>query len=425
MGPAGRGRAAMSDFRAIAAMTWTLRNILQEAVADLGGARVRAGQPEKDAPEFRHGLINIFLYQVEHNPSWRNMELPVRRADGTLVRRPQLAIDLHYLLSFYGEQVRSIPQLLLGKAVTTLHAFPNPLVRYMPRDGEEQDPLSLAGSGLADQVQLLRFTPISLSHEELSKLWTVFFQVPYALSVAYRCSVILLEPEDLVPEPALPVREYQLYDISEQLPEIDQVVPQVIEASDDPRLLLRGRNLGSVSEVRIGGQPAPIEAATEGSLTVSLPAGLRAGVQLVQAVRDVDMGDPPTPHRVFQSNPASFVLQPRVTSLAYLADAPLGRDDDATGPAVRIGVRPPVAPGQRVALLLNRTAEEEAAPLSLELPAPAGAAGEQIVVPLPGAEAGTYLARLVVDGVSSRLKADDDPASPTFDRYVRPALEVP
>ena len=39
--------------------------------------------------------------------------------------------------------------------------------------------------------------------EELSKLWSVFFQTPYALSIAYQASVVLIEP-DLEPIDAAP-----------------------------------------------------------------------------------------------------------------------------------------------------------------------------------------------------------------------------
>jgi hypothetical protein len=43
-----------------------------------------------------------------------------------------------------------------------------------------------------------------MGNEELSRLWTIFSQVPYALSVAYRCGVLLLQPAVLT-APPLPV----------------------------------------------------------------------------------------------------------------------------------------------------------------------------------------------------------------------------
>jgi hypothetical protein len=44
------------------------------------------------------------------------------------------------------------------------------------------------------QIENVKLTPISLSLEELSNLWSVFFQVPYALSVAYEAAAVLIEP---------------------------------------------------------------------------------------------------------------------------------------------------------------------------------------------------------------------------------------
>ena len=42
----------------------------------------------------------------------------------------------------------------------------------------------------------MKFTPLLLSLEELSKLWSVFFQTQHALSVAYQGTVVLIESEE-------------------------------------------------------------------------------------------------------------------------------------------------------------------------------------------------------------------------------------
>jgi hypothetical protein len=57
----------------------------------------------------------------------------------------------------------------------------------------------LSASNLAEQVELVKFGPLNLSLEELSKLWSVFFQVPYTLSMAYFASVVLIEAEADIP----------------------------------------------------------------------------------------------------------------------------------------------------------------------------------------------------------------------------------
>ena len=96
------------------------------------------------------GLINVFLYKTEPNPIWRNEELPWRRSDGTVIRRPQLAIDLYYLLSFYGDDEKQIPNLLLGAALAALHAEPHPHPDHVPGS---------ARTAQSSRVLQVRFSP--------------------------------------------------------------------------------------------------------------------------------------------------------------------------------------------------------------------------------------------------------------------------
>jgi hypothetical protein len=63
----------------------------------------------------------------------------------------------------------------------------------------------LAGSDLANEIEQVKFSPMAFNLEELSKLWSVFFQTPYHLSVAYSASVIFIERQ-LTPLRSLPVQ---------------------------------------------------------------------------------------------------------------------------------------------------------------------------------------------------------------------------
>lgn len=414
----------MSDYRAIAAMTETLRNMLQDAVQiEFPGARVETNRPQKDPPDPRHGLINIFLYLVEPNSAWRNMELPVRASDGTLLRPPRAAVDLHYLISFYGSETQQIPQLLLGKTLATLHKQPYPSPRFLPREPPQGEVapveryLRVWESGLDGQLAQVQFVPLTLSHEELSKLWTIFFQTPYVLSLAYRCSVLFIEPElDEVPQSALPVRELRLHDATTELPEVDQVLPQIVELRGGTRLMLRGRNLETINQVQVSGKTATLLSTTASSALIDLPPGLAAGVNLVQAFRLLQLGTPPQPHRVYASSPVSFVLRPRLLGPAAY--------DPASG-TVRVTLEPAVIQGQRVALLLHRIQDGEDAPHSYSLPALAPVAGSTLSFSARGVEAGNYLLRVEVDGVSTALETDSEPTSPTFDRYIAPTVSIP
>jgi hypothetical protein len=92
----------MSNYLDIATVTGTLQDVLQPIAQNiLSSAVVTTARPDPAA--FSHGGagINIFLYQIMPNQAYLNADLPTRRSEGQLVQRPQAALVLHYLLSFY------------------------------------------------------------------------------------------------------------------------------------------------------------------------------------------------------------------------------------------------------------------------------------------------------------------------------------
>ena len=155
-----------------------------------------------DATAVTQPRARLFLYQVSPSAALRNLDLPTRAANGTLTKRPTAAIDLHYLLAFYGNEGDLEPQRMLGAVVRDIHAKPV-LLRQMIEDAIASEPF-LNGSNLGEAPEQVKFTPIALSLEEMSKLWSVFFQAPYALSVAYQGTVLLIESEETA-QAALPV----------------------------------------------------------------------------------------------------------------------------------------------------------------------------------------------------------------------------
>lgn len=183
----------MSNALAIATVTTALAQIVRTAVQSvLPGADVLTERP--DSVPLGQPRVRLFMYQVSPNGTLRNNDLPTRAANGTLTKRPTTALDLHYLLAFYGNENDLEPQRMLGAAVRDIHSKPV-LLRQMIQDAIASETF-LADSDLADAVEQIKFTPLSLSLEELSKLWSVFFQAPYALSVAYQGTVILIESEE-------------------------------------------------------------------------------------------------------------------------------------------------------------------------------------------------------------------------------------
>ncbi|MCP3959032.1 MAG: DUF4255 domain-containing protein [bacterium] len=408
----------MSDFRAIAGVTSALQQFLDgPASAAVPGATVRAGPPSSDPVAGAAGMVNIFLYQVTPNPSWRNAELPVRREDGTLVRRPQAALDLHYLLSFFGEETKMVPQLLLGATISALHAQPTLTRQDIPRELAGK---SLLDSGLREQAELLQFVPMPMTYDEISRLWSIF-QVPYSLSVAYRCQVVLIEA-DLDPEPALPTRKNRLT-ISLGWPaQIDKVVPQVLEVAAGARLKLEGRHLAADGlSIRVGGNEISARPVSEHVVEIDVPPTLAAGVHTVRPVR-VE-----APRAV--SNPASFVLLPKIVGPVEVAEV-AATDAEGNGEpsmVLRAPVMPKVAPEEPVALVLHELpVPEDRAPRRYSLrPSERTETTDRLEFPAPRVAPGEYLVRVEVNRVVSLLSVGKDPESPDFDRYNGPRVSIP
>jgi len=185
----------MSNHLAIATVTKVLGKLLSGNPVlpsnDNAVTNLRPGDPQ--IPEL---ALNIYLYQVTPNTALRNEDLPTRGSDGRVVRRPQAALDLFYLLTFFGAEEDLEPQRMLADAIRVLHDQPiltreNIIAAVTAQDA----PTWLGESDLAEQVELVKFTLVPLDLEELSKLWSVFFETKYTLSVVYKASVVLIESD--------------------------------------------------------------------------------------------------------------------------------------------------------------------------------------------------------------------------------------
>ena len=390
----------MSNFLAIATVTATLQRALQAVIgADVPGAKANTARPDISG----HGVpeigVNIFLYQVTPNAILRNADLPTRNSGGHAGQRPVIALDLHYLLSFYGNDGQLEPQRVLGSVARTLHAWPL-LTRQMIRDTVTDPAYSyLATSNLADAIDPVRLSPLSLSLEELSKLWSVFFQTPYALSAAYGASVVLIE-EELTPVVPQPVLARQLFVVPFQHPLIENLDPQILTAG--ATLTIRGQNLrGDVTKVKFGDALAVPATMNDQKITVVLPATLQPGVRTAQLIHDFNFGTAHEPHRGFDSNVAPFILQPAITTATPVTVA--------RGATLTLDVAPPIGREQSVALLLNNDTQSVVIPLPTRLPtAPPTASTFGCAIPNTVAT-GTYFMRVRVDGAESAF--DVNPAN--------------
>ena len=115
----------MANQFGIATVTATLQQLLDRTVsADVPGASATMISPDGPAALAPDPGVNIFLYQVVPNGAWRNEDLPTRTSSGAPANRPRTAIDLHYLLTFYGDDADFEPQRVMASSIRVLHARP-------------------------------------------------------------------------------------------------------------------------------------------------------------------------------------------------------------------------------------------------------------------------------------------------------------
>lgn len=405
----------MSNVNAVAVATEGLKKILDDAIqlagsTTIAGATITSVRPHAIPSTFVG--VNVFLHQVVPNTAWRNDDLPTRRGDGELIRRPQLALDLHYLLTFAGDDATLEPQRLLGATLTGLHAHP------VLTETDIQDLIDNAAPGsylrhhndLASQVDKVRFVITAMSTEELSKLWAMFPQTHYSLCAAVQASVVLMEAP-LTAAPRRPVERRGIYTGAPRPPSLTAIAPQLTEYTVAPpgggarvraTVRLDGVALtGATTRVRFDdGAPVAPATVTDTALTVAIPDPLRAGVHLVTALVGHTFSSGGV-ERTFElaSNPVPLVLMPRVTTASPLATS--------VGGLVTLDVEPPLVSGQRVRVIVGASAIDYQPPLTQP---PTVQASFTVQLP-PEVGAGDHPLRVEVDGASSAL-VDPAPADP-------------
>ncbi len=429
----------MSNFLAIASVTAALSEVLQTAVGDdVTDAIVTTGRP--DGTGTPATSVNVYLYQVTSNAALSNSDLPTRRANGELVHRPQAWLDLHYLLTFFGEEAAFVPQRLLGSAVRTLHSRPvltRDLIRQTIANPRYDD--FLATSNLADAVDLVKFSPLSLSLEDLSKLWSVFFQTPYSLSVAYQASVVMIEGESSALS-ALPVRARNIYVAPFRQPIVEAVtsaagVSEPIVSTST--LIVTGKGLrGDITQLTIGGVelvPTPSDI-SDTRISATIPAGLHSGVQGLQVVQPRLIGTPPVAHPGVQSNLAAFVLHPTINKKPdgipdVVVSAVVIAVDGTRSADLTVKLTPTVTRKQSAVLLLNefnppaeRTARAFSFSASPHNTPEDPAETDTLVFPFSRVSPGDYLMRVQIDGADSPLEQSADLNNPAF---VGPKVTIP
>jgi hypothetical protein len=396
----------MSNAVAVAAVTETMGRIVEAAAKEaVTGANLSTARPQAP-PSADPTQVNLFLYRVTENPALRADDLPSRKPSGVVLQKPQIALDLHYLISFFGRADHLEPERMLGRVMSRLHSQPllSPeAIQSVIDSSVAADPAHFLGEAdLPRQVAGVRLTPTDLDIEELSKLWSVFFQEPYALSVAYQVAVVLIEA-DAQPLEGLPVETRQVKAVPVAAPHITTVEPMSITYSAaGSTITLRGRSLASEHVVaRFGDLSTPPGFVTNQRIDVVIPQLLPAGIRTVDVAHMVEWGtaDAPDPRPIIESNRVAFAYQPIIEGPPASVARP--------GPLI-LTLAPRPQAGQEVRLMLREAHPAPGVPptsfevsVAVEVPS-----GPTVAFDLTGAQPVTYLMRVAVDDAASPLESD-------------------
>ncbi len=353
-------------------------------------------------------------------------------------------------MSFYGNEVELEPQRLLGSTVGTIVDNPILTAEMIRETVNNSNYAYLATSTLEQQVERVTIVPSMMTTDDLSKIWSVFFQSPYVLSFAFQGGAVLIEGMKPAGRP-LPVRDINFYTTPSQ-PVISQVQPetganQLILANSC--LLIRGNQLqgesapqgmggaaqttresalvaGDRLQVRIGDAKLTPHRITDKEIRLDLSslsaeeAGcLRAGVQSLQVLHPISKGMKYEPDRVIGSNVVPLVLCPRINNIELLE-----LEDNLDGvysAQVRIEVDFTVGVEQRVFLFLN---ERSASAAYIFNPNSRNEDTNVVVFAIHEVKCGEYLVRVQIDGAESPLEVDTNPESDTFEHYINPTVRI-
>jgi len=420
----------MSNYLAIATVTATLQRILQSSIqVDVDGARVTTVRPDRLNSAVPEAGVNVYLYEILLNTAWRSTDLRNRHSDEKYSKRSQIGLDLSYLLTNYGNEVELEPQRLMGSVIRTLNSnstFTPEMIRETLADSTFT---FLADSNLAEQIEAIGISPLDLNVEEISKIWSVFFQTPYSLSMAYKVSLVLIESGDLVKKP-LPIRSLQPH-VTPYQPAISQIkvleeltqlwrtpLPTTLLILANSTLLIQGNRLeAEITQVRIGDIKVTPQKVTDRQITLNLssipPLSLRAGVQSLQVIH---------PQKQVSSNIVPIMLRPTIEEVTVLNIQ--GRGDEPRSADVTVLVNVTINKSQSVTLILTELSLTQFSGYSSEKTRNRPTNSSSITFEITDCLPGSYLVRLLVDGAESLLTVDTDSHSPTFEQYIAPVVVI-
>lgn len=416
----------MSNGLAIAATTAVFKNLLEDglvqnsALSSMGNVLVTTLPPDQISIGVDgEPQLNLFLYQVSQN---RNADLGGRdrstySGDHSLQdENPPLAINLHYLLTAYGNKDFQT-EMLLGYVMQMMHQTPvlsNDAIRAALNHVSSTNRTGLLAqaiestsvAALTEQLGQVQITPNLFDTEQMSRLWSLL-QSSYRPSIAYEVSMVFIGSKKVSAESG---SSLQVLD----RPRIDKVTAspstngEIIAGSS---LIIYGKNLsGDVTRIRLNEgklllEPQIIE---DNRLLFKLPQNLYSGVHQIKVVHQ-QLYKYQNNHEVV-SNDKTFVLHPTikvsVQKKGFNTQEKLSQvNSEETNLTVQFN--PKVGQQQQVMLKLTSTNESNKEVYTFKAPS-RNIDEDEMQILIANVPAGSYLVQSEVDGFESYAPRDQN-----------------
>jgi hypothetical protein len=331
----------MSTYKAMAAVSSTLKNLLLDRMED-PPITVTLAPPDVTISGIPAGRrLNLYLFQITENAGLKNQEIP-GQGNPAAFGRPPLSLDLHYLMTAYAqsdtaEDSDRTAQEVLGNAMRVLYDY-----AIIPPDLHQKDdpaqPLIL-DADLVAEYERVKITLQPVSIEEISKIWTAMPQANFRRSVLYQVSVVQIESR-LPRRLPRPVKTRRVALTVSRRPEITAVYRTPLTPADrpgDPRvkalqeITIEGLRFNAAQTwVRLGDlAPVPVVPVSSEEIRVTVPDNplLQAGVQPVEVLTEQTLDGvegglgtgtqtlPPLT-QTLPSNNSFFLLVPEIATVA-------------------------------------------------------------------------------------------------------------
>lgn len=408
----------MSGFRAIAGVSSTLRSLLRDRMEQ--PVDVTIAPPDVTVAGATGRRVNLYLYQVSENAFLKNQEIPGQGHPADY-GRPPLSLEFHYLMTTFSASETAADadleaQQILGDAMRAFHEFP--IITDSLHQGDDINLPRILDPSLVGEFEKIKITLQPLTIDDFSKLWAALPQVNFRRSVVYQVSAVQIDGRRLR-RSVLPVRERHVYVLPFRTPVIEEIqrdppffasTGAIAEVGDT--IVIRGRNLRADStRVLLDTTSVAIAAPLDTEIRLTVPATLPAGLHSVQVVHDLlldaEPGQPPVPHRGFESNVMPLLVIPQ---LSGVAPSPAAR-----GTVVTATVAPAALARQRKALLVGDVEVQAEPPADIDAP-PSATVDFRLPATTP---TGVQLVRIRIDGAESRLTVN-----PITTAYDGPTLTV-